>query len=234
MLGALAGITLLAWLYLVDMALGTDAGAAMETQAWTARYAAMMFAMWVIMMVGMMLPAAAPVMLLHARVCRRRIDRVAPTAWFLLGYIIAWTLYSAGATGLQWLLDRFALLSPMMTTTSAWLGGAVVVAAGVYQLTSYKNACLTHCRSPMDFLARRWRDGAGGALRMGMEHGAFCVGCCWVLMLILFVVGVMDLLWIALLALFVFVEKLTPFGRGIGWVTGVGLVAGGLAMVVGG
>lgn len=233
-LGALIGITLLAWLYLVEMALGMEAGAVMELKPWTGQYAAMMFAMWVIMMAGMMLPAAAPVMLLHARVCRRRAGRVAPTGWFLLGYVVTWMLYSAGATGLQWLLERYALLSPTMAGTSALFSGVVLVAAGAYQLTPYKHACLTHCRSPMDFLARRWRDGAHGALRMGIEHGAFCVGCCWILMIVLFAVGVMDLLWVAALALLVFVEKVVPFGQGIARVAGTGLIAGGLALIAGG
>lgn len=228
-LASLTALTLLAWLYLFDMAAGMEAGAAAAAaQQWTPQYAVMMFVMWVIMMIGMMLPSAAPVMLLHARVCRRRVGRVAPTGSFMLGYIAAWCLYSVGATALQWTLSELALLSPMMVSTSPWLGALILVAAGLYQLTPYKDACLTHCRSPMDFLANRWRDGAGGALRMGLEHGAYCVGCCWVLMVILFAVGVMDLLWVAAVTFFVLLEKAAPFGAGVGRVAGVALIAAGV------
>lgn len=230
-LAALAAVTLLAWAYLVDMAAGMDAGAAdMALPAWTLGHAAMMLVMWAIMMVGMMVPSAAPVMLLHARVCRKRVGRVAPTGSFLLGYVAAWTLFSAGATALQWGLAELALLSPAMAATSPAFGAAVLVAAGVYQLTPWKNACLAHCRSPMDFLARRWRDGTGGALRMGIEQGAYCVGCCWILMVILFVVGVMDLLWVAAITCVVLVEKVAPSGRQMARAGAAGLILAGLAL----
>lgn len=229
-LGALAVATLLAWVYLVDMATGMDAGAAMEPRVWTPAHAAMVFVMWAIMMVGMMLPSATPVMLLHARVCRRRAGCGAPTGWFLLGYVAAWTLYSAGATALQWMLSEAALLSPMMVATSSTFGAVVLVAAGVYQLTPWKSACLTRCRSPMDFLVRRWRHGGGGAFRMGLEHGGYCVGCCWILMLILFAVGVMDLLWVAAITVFVLLEKVAPARVPVATVAGAGLIAAGSAL----
>lgn len=230
-LAALVAVTLLAWGYLLDMAAGMDAGAAgMDLRPWTSRHAVMIFLMWAIMMVGMMLPSAAPVMLLHARVCRRRVGCIAPTGSFLLGYVATWTLFSAGATALQWGLAELALLSPVMVGTSPAFGAAILVAAGVYQLSPWKNACLTRCRSPMDFLARRWRDGAGGALRMGIEHGAYCVGCCWILMAILFVVGVMDLLWVAAITCFVLVERVVPAGRRVVRVAAVGLILAGLAL----
>ncbi len=232
MLGAVAALTLVAWMYLVAMAAGMDAGAAMAMRPWTPGYAAMMFLMWVIMMVGMMVPSAAPVMLLHARVRRRRGGRVADTGVFLSGYLVAWTLFSAGATALQWGLAELALLSPAMAATSPAFGATVLVAAGVYQFTPWKNACLSHCRSPIDFLARRWRHGAGGALRMGIEHGAYCVGCCWLLMAILFVVGVMDLLWVAAIAAFVLVEKVAPAGRQLTRIGAAGLIIAGVGMAI--
>jgi predicted metal-binding membrane protein len=231
-LSALAAITLLAWIHLVDMAAGMEAAAVAQLRPWTAGYAVMMFLMWAIMMVGMMLPSAAPVMLLHARVCRRRVGRIAPTGSFLLGYVTVWTGCSAGATALQWGLERLALLSPSMTTASPALGAVVLIAAGLYQLTPAKKACLAHCRSPMDFLASRWRDGGSGAFRMGMEHGAYCAGCCWSLMLVLFVVGVMDLLWVAAIAFLVLLEKVAPAGRQIARAGAVALISAGLALPV--
>lgn len=231
-LSALAVITLLAWAYLVDMAIDMDVAAVAQLRPWTAGYAVMMFLMWAIMMVGMMLPSAAPVMLLHARVCRRRVGRIAPTGSFLLGYIAVWTGYSAGATALQWGLERLALLSPSMTSSSPALGTVVLVAAGLYQLTPARNACLTHCRSPMDFLASNWRHGGIGAFRMGIEHGAYCAGCCWVLMLVLFVVGVMDLIWVAAIAFFVLLEKVAPAGRQVARAGAAALISAGLALPV--
>lgn len=228
-LSSLTVLTLLAWLYLLNAAAGMEAGAA-DLQRWSPQYAGMMCLMWVIMMIGMMLPSAAPIMLLHARVCRRQSHRIAPTGSFMLGYLAAWSLYSIGATALQWILVGLALLSPMMVTTSTPFGAAVLVAAGIYQLTPYKDACLARCRSPMDFLAHHWRDGAGGAFRMGLAHGAYCVGCCWVLMIVLFVVGVMNLLWVAAVTCFVLLEKVSPHGVVIGRLAGTALVAAGLTM----
>lgn len=230
-LAALAVVTLLAWAYLVDMAAGMDAGrAGMALAPWTPGHAAMILLMWVVMMVGMMVPSAAPVILLHARVCRRRAGRVAPTGAFLLGYVVAWALFSVGATAWQWALAALALFSPAMAASSPVFGAAVLTAAGVYQLTPWKNACLTHCRSPMDYLARRWRNGAGGALRMGIEHGAYCVGCCWILMAILFVVGVMDLFWVAAITGFVLAEKVAPAGWLVARVAALGLIVAGLVL----
>ncbi|WP_070990034.1 DUF2182 domain-containing protein [Halofilum ochraceum] len=231
-LGTLAALTLVAWAYLVAWAAGMDAGAAMEMRPWTPGYAFMMFIMWAIMMVGMMLPSATPVMLLHARVCRRRLGRVAHTGAFLCGYLVVWTIFSAGATALQWVLAELALLSPAMTATSPAFGATVLVAAGLYQFTSWKHACLAHCRSPIDFLARRWRQRTTGAMSMGIEHGAYCVGCCWLLMAILFVAGIMDLLWIAAITAFVLVEKAAPAGRHLTRFGAVGLILAGIAMAV--
>lgn len=232
-LAALVVITLLAWAYLISMAADMPAMAGMsQLRPWTGTDVGMMFLMWTIMMVGMMVPSAAPLLLLHARVCRRRADGLAPTGVFLGGYIIAWTLYSAGATLLQWGLEEAALLSPMMTATSRLFSGVVLIGAGVYQFTPYKLACLRHCRSPVEFLATRWREGRYGAFLMGMEHGAYCLGCCWMLMVVLFVVGVMDLLWVAVLAVFVLVEKVAPHGRFIGRTAGALLIASGIVLAL--
>ena len=242
---AVAGVTLVAWLYLVlldggmsDMAampMGSMAGMPMPAMAWTPSLFAVTFAMWAVMMVGMMLPSAAPMILtfaaLHKREAAAR-DRILPTLLFASGYLLVWTGFSAAATAAQWALDELALLSPMMSTSNALLAGGLFVAAGIYQLTPLKQACLAHCRSPFAFLFNRWRDGAGGALAMGIEHGAFCLGCCWLLMALLFAVGVMNLLWVAALALFVFAEKLVPGGVWVARVSGVAMVGYGVWLAV--
>jgi predicted metal-binding membrane protein len=206
------------------------AGMIMAPAIWTAGYAALMFAMWWVMMAAMMLPSAAPILLLFARLNRNaRGDRpYAPTGIFALGYLAAWGLFSAIATLLQWALESVGLLSPMMTTTSWRLGGAIVIAAGLWQITPLKNVCLRHCRSPLGFLMQGWRPGWGGAFRMGAEHGAFCLGCCWFLMGLLFFGGVMNLFWIAGLALYVLIEKTIPIGDWVGRFAGIGLAAWGI------
>lgn len=141
--------------------------------------------MWAVMMVGMMIPSAAPMTLIYATVARKAARQgtlLAPTAVFVLGHLGIWTLFSVGATLAQWALHEAALLSPMMVTNSAGLGAGLLVAAGVYQLTPMKNRCLDHCRSPAHFISQHWRPGTFGAFRMGLEHGLFCLRCCWVLM----------------------------------------------------
>jgi predicted metal-binding membrane protein len=191
--------------------------------------------MWVLMMIGMMVPSAAPMVLVFARYSRQRRDRsqpYTPAGAFLAGYLIVWTLFSLGATTLQWALDRAALLSPMMVSTSPSLGGGILIVAGVFQLTPYKSACLKHCRSPLEFFMKSWRSGVGGALRMGFEHGVYCTGCCWILMCILFVGGVMSLLWIGGITIFVLAEKLAPFGISLARVSGVALILGGTFVVL--
>jgi predicted metal-binding membrane protein len=158
---------------------------------------------------------------------------VAPTASFVVGYLAVWTLFSLAATGAQWALDRAALLSPMLVASSPWLGALLLAAAGLYQLTPAKDVCLRHCRAPAHFIAAHWRPGVAGALRMGAIHGAFCLGCCWALMGLLFFGGVMNLLWIAAITLFVLGEKLLPAGprtarwTGAAMILGAGLVAAG-------
>jgi predicted metal-binding membrane protein len=216
----LAAIAGLSWLYILNLASGMPGGmqsmAMPALEPWSTADFTLMFVMWAVMMVAMMIPSAAPMILLHAAIIAKR---PAPdhtpgaTAAFTTGYLVVWTGFSAAATLLQWALEQAALLSPMMVSSSPYLGGALLIGAGVYQITPLKNACLQHCRSPVQFLTAHWRKGTGGAFRMGLAHGLYCVGCCWVLMALLFVGGVMNMLWIAAIAIFVLLEKIAPNGR---------------------
>jgi len=213
---------------------GTAVGGTMVTGAWTVGYAVVIFFMWWVMMFGMMLPSAAPLLLLFARMMRKEKDKGAPyvpTGVFALGYVIMWAAFSAIATGAQWGLEASGLLSGIMVGTSAVLGAALLIAAGVWQLTPLKNACLRHCRSPIGFLSAHWRPGRTGAFKMGLVHGAFCLGCCWFLMALLFYGGVMNLYWIIGLALYILIEKLLPAGARIGQLTGVILIAWGATLL---
>jgi predicted metal-binding membrane protein len=172
--------------------------------------------MWWTMMVGMMVPSAAPMVLLFGNVQRRQLAAESPklrVALFTAGYLAVWGAFSVLAAGAQIALTRLALLAPMDLTVTTWAGALLVALAGVYQLTPLKNVCLRRCRSPAEFLSSHWRRGSAGALRLGLEHGLYCVGCCWVLMGLLFVVGVMNLLWVAVIAAFVLIEKLVPYGE---------------------
>ena len=239
-LAGIAGATALAWAYLVTMAADMDAlpmnAMVMPAVApWSAIDFWLMFVMWAVMMVGMMLPSAAPMILLYATVARKQRGRgqvFAPTGAVAAGYLVVWTLFSLAATALQWALEQAALLSPMMVSSSAWLGGGLLIAAGAYQWTPLKHACLENCRSPVTFLSRIWRKGTGGAVAMGVHHGAYCVGCCWFLMALLFVGGVMNLLWVAAIAAFVLVEKLTPHGHLVSRASGVLLALAGVYVLV--
>ena len=218
-----------------DMAMGDGMMLAMTPMAWTPGYAVLMFFMWWIMMMAMMLPSASPMILLFARFNRNQREKGAPyvpTAIFALGYLLVWAAFSLVAVTAQWGLERSGLLSSMMASTSVILGAVLLLAAGVYQLTPLKYACLKHCRSPLFFISHRWRPGGWGALRMGLEHGAFCTGCCWFLMALLFYGGVMNLFWIIGLALLVLVEKVAPAGHRVGWIMGAGLIAWGGALLL--
>ena len=229
-----------AWLYLLpaslDMYGRMDGPAAWMMEAtWDAPYLLLIFLMWAVMMVGMMLPSALPTILLFRRVIHSDPKVSAPVTRmfvFASGYVAAWTLFSAAATLLQWALAEAALLSPMMVSASPWLGGAILLVAGVYQWTPLKNACIAHCRSPLAFFMQNWRPGVPGAFRLGLRHGFYCVGCCWALMLLLFVGGVMSLLWIAAITAFVLLEKLAPYGVRGGRLSGFALVAAGLWVLV--
>jgi predicted metal-binding membrane protein len=195
------------------------------------------FAMWAVMMIGMMTPSAAPMVLLYARVGRQTAalsKPFAPTGWFFGGYVLAWIAFSLAATLAQWGLQRAAMLTPMMQNASDLFGGLVLVAAGLYQWTPLKNVCLRHCQAPLFFIQRHggFRRDLKGSIQLGIHHGAYCIGCCWALMALLFVGGVMNLLWIAALAVLVLLEKVVPSGRVISRVAGTGLIAGGVGLLV--
>jgi len=239
-LGGLIGIAALAWVYI--MYLAWDMGQmhmAMEMamprmQTWSVIDLLLLFVMWAVMMVAMMVPTAATMILMFATLNRRRREQqqpYVPTAVFLAGYLLVWTGFSALATLAQWGLHSAALLSPMMVSTSPLFGGLMLLAAGIFQWTPLKYTCLTHCRSPLGFLMTDWREGTRGAFMMGLKHGSYCLGCCWFLMALLFVAGVMNLLWVALIMLFVLVEKVAPRGDLVGRVAGGVLVVAGLIML---
>ena len=239
-LAGLAGVIACAWAYLIPTSLdmyGPMEGPAawMMEATWDAAYFLLILAMWVAMMVAMMLPSALPTILLIHRAIRNDPKIASPHRHmiaFVTGYIFAWCGFSLAATLLQWGLAQAALLSPMMVSASPWLGGAILIVAGIYQWTPFKQACLRHCRSPLGFLAEHWRPGMPGALRLGLHHGLYCVGCCWALMLLLFVGGVMSLLWIGAITAFVLVEKLAPYGAQGGRLSGLALVAAGVLVVL--
>ena len=187
--------------------------------------------MWAVMMVAMMIPAAAPMILTFAAVHRQRATQgrpAVPTAIFLLGYVLVWTAFSVAAAAGQAVLHARALLSPEMSAASPILAGGLLVAAGVYHSTPLKRACLSACRSPLSFLMSRWREGRAGGLRLGIEHGLYCLGCCWALMGLLFVAGVMNLLWVAGIAIIVLIEKIAPRGDLVARLAGVVLVVAGV------
>src|SRR6266545_6666435 len=186
------------------------------------------------MMIAMMTPAAAPMILMFSTIHRRRSAEgrpAVPTAIFVVGYLVVWTIYSVVAALAQAGLHAAALLSPALAATSPLLAGGLLVAAGVFQWTPLKRACLAACRSPLSFFITCWREGRGGAFVMGLRHGFYCLGCCCALMALLFVAGVMNLLWAASIAVAVLVEKVVPRGDLVGRVAGGGLVVAGLVML---
>jgi len=213
----------------------TMPGMAMASADWTPQYALLVFLMWWVMMIAMMVPSAAPTVLLYANLARKGKEAnkpYAPAYVFLLGYLVVWAGFSLAATLLQWLLVSVGQISGMMEITHAPLAAALLVAAGLYQLSPLKQACLRHCQHPLMFLMNNWKPGNIGAFRMGMQNGFFCLGCCWVLMALLFVGGVMNLLWIAGLAIFVGVEKLAGNHKWIMALSSLLLVAAGLAVAI--
>jgi predicted metal-binding membrane protein len=250
---ALAGITALAWADIIwladDMAMGgmdmtgfrmIPAGQELMMPAsapWQPLEFAYVFAMWAVMMIGMMTPSVAPMILIYARVGRQAVMGGRPFAasgWFASGYLIAWFGFSLAATSAQWLLERAALLTPMMQSASAVLGGIVLIAAGIYQWTPLKEACLSYCQAPLTFIMRHggFRPDASGALALGFRHGLYCIGCCWALMLLLFVGGVMNALWIAALAGLILLEKVVPFGKLVSRVAGCIFVGAGVWLLL--
>jgi predicted metal-binding membrane protein len=227
----MVGVTALAWAYVVQMGHSTTARVGGHlVMSCCGVNLPLTFLMWTVMMVGMMTPSAAPMILTFATVNRRRAMHsgpFVPTSIFLSGYLASWTVFSAVAAVAQWGLFHAQILDPHRQAVTPAFGGALLIAAGIFQLTPAKNACLTRCRSPLDFLTTDWREGSLGAFVMGLRHGVFCIGCCWILMALLFVVGVMNLVWVAAISAFVLAEKVAPFRRAV-------VVAGAASSFVGG
>lgn len=240
-LGGLIAISALAWAYMgylawqmSEMAMPMDM-AMPQMQTWGVIDLLLLFVMWAMMMVAMMVPTAAAMVLTFATVNRRRREQdqpYVPTTVFLSGYLVVWTGFSLVITFVQWGLHAAALLSPMMVSTSPILGGLLLLAAGIFQWTPLKYSCLNHCRSPIGFLMTDWQDGVRGAFMMGLKHGSYCTGCCWFLMALLFVAGVMNLLWVAAITVFVLIEKVVPHGDLVGRLAGGVLVVAGLFMLI--
>jgi len=227
-------VPVVSWTWIVIMARDmygpmTGASAWMMTLDWDVRHLLLLWAMWAVMMTGMMLPSAAPLLLLYGAAARRSSPQTAARQTYALaaGYLVAWSTFSLGATALQRALASLLLLSPMMEAANSRVSAALLLIAGVYQWTPLKNACLHACQSPVGFLLGRWRSGGRGAFWMGLEHGSHCVGCCWALMLLLFAGGVMNVLVIVVLTAFVVLEKLVPVGRLGARISGAFLIAAG-------
>jgi predicted metal-binding membrane protein len=237
-LAALLGVGGLALGYTYWLATGFDMSDMMWPQfrPWSAGHFAFMLAMWVVMMVGMMTPSVAPMLLLYGAIARREAGRqaFASTGWFLSGYLLAWSGFALLATLLQWLLERAAVVTPMMAGASRPLAALALVAAGGYQWLPLKQACLTSCRAPRSFVQAHggFQPGAAGSLRLGALHGLHCIGCCWALMLLLFAFGVMNLRWIAALMIVVLLEKLAPAALGLSRLLGVAAIGAGVLLIL--
>jgi predicted metal-binding membrane protein len=239
-LAGLGALSALSWAYLGyrvwSMHHSLGSGVALpQTGGWSPAYLGLVFAMWSVMMVAMMVPTAAPMILTFSSVQRRqggRASLLAATTTFVLGYLAIWSAYSAAATLVQWGLNSSALLASSMGHLGPVAGGVVLLLAGIFQLTPLKHVCLRHCRTPLGFLLGDWREGAWGAFVMGLEQGSYCAGCCWALMAVMFVTGVMNVLWMALLAGFVLIEKVLPGGHWVGSLTGLVLSGWGVWLIV--
>lgn len=236
---ALFAITALALGYTYWLATGFDMSGMMSPEfiPWSAWHFAFMFAMWAVMMIGMMTPSVAPMVLLYVQIARQSAARgqsFAPAGWFIAGYLLAWTAFALVATLLQWLLEWRAVVTPMMAGTGRVLGGILLIAAGVYQWLPVKDSCLAQCRAPLWFVQRHggFQASARGSVRLGLLHGLYCIGCCWVLMALLFAFGVMNLLWIAGLMIFVLVEKIVPHARLFSRAAGLVAIAAGVALIL--
>lgn len=231
----------LSWLYIIylykqmyPMNMSAFLFAMPMTPHWSGTDFVLLFLMWFVMMIAMMTPSVTPLMLLFAMVNRQRKQQQSPfvpTGYLLTGYLLVWAAFSLFATGLQWLLQQVSLLNPEMETTSKTLGGIILITAGLFQFTPLKNTCLRYCRTPYDFIMNNWKDGKHGALRMGVENGLYCLGCCWILMILLFVSGVMNLLWIFIISLFVLIEKVLP-SKVVSLVAGIALVLYGIVIFI--
>ena len=238
LVACLAAVVVLAWGYLLAGA-GMDTsmpGMAMAPMAWTTGTALLMFAMWWVMMIAMMAPSAGPTVLLFSAIGRKQAAVGKPSVaagFFLTGYLVVWAGFSLVATVLQWALQQLGLMAMEMKTSSHLLGGSILLAAGLYQFTPVKRACLRHCQTPLLFISSHWKPGAAGALRMGLRHGAYCLGCCWFLMALLFFGGIMNFLWIAGIAIYVAMEKLLPKSQWLSGATGTVLALAGLLILAG-
>lgn len=239
-LGALVILAGLAWAYTIHLGLKSSstpmgrAIAAPMMMAWSATDFAFMFFMWTVMMFAMMLPSVTPTVMIYERVRAKREEvgrPFVPTGGFVAGYLLAWIGFSLAATTLNWLLHTEGALTSMMGRVTPITGGVLLILAGLFQWTPLKDACLEHCRSPMGYLTTHWREGTPGALRMGLHHGAYCLGCCWMLMILLFVLGVMNLPWVAVLTIVVLAEKVLPGGTYISRGLGTGLIVWGLWLI---
>jgi predicted metal-binding membrane protein len=235
----LIGFTAAAWIYLGFLA--TQMGdmsavfAMPMTSAWSPIQGALMVTMWAVMMAAMMLPSAVPMVLAYDRMDRGTADAgTGSTPLFVTGYVVVWAAFAATATALQWVLHNLALVNGMGAATHGGLAGLLLVGAGVFQFTPVKRRSLGACRTPMGFLMTSWRDGKAGAFMMGIHHGTLCFRCCWALMVLLFVLGVMNLAWVALLAIFVLAEKVSRRGEAISLVGGVLMIGAGVgALAIG-
>jgi predicted metal-binding membrane protein len=240
--GGLIVIATIGWIYMAYLTWAVSHMSLVQmwmpppaAQPWVVRDFLMLFVMWSVMMIAMMVPSAIPMVMVFTAVNRNRRQRnqaYVPTLIFTLGYLIAWTGFSLLASGTQWRLHTADLLDPMMNANSRLLSGIVLVLAGIYQWTPYKEACLHQCRTPLGFLMSEWREGRAGALIMGVRHGLFCVGCCWALMLVLFAVGVMNMLWVLLIAVFVLLEKILSVARFVRIGSGMALIGWGMYWLV--
>jgi predicted metal-binding membrane protein len=240
--GGLFVLCILAWLYIIYlyrqmivMDMNALFFAMPMTPSWTVLDFILLFLMWFVMMIAMMTPSVTPLILIFAMVNRKRKQQQNPfvaTGYLITGYFLVWAGFSLMSTLLQWLLQQVWLLNPEMRIVNKTFGGLILIAAGIFQFTPLKNKCLGHCSTPIDFIYTNWKEGKQGALRMGMQNGMYCLGCCWVLMILLFVSGIMNLLWIALIALFVLIEKVLPKAKWISFVAGVALIIYGVIVLV--
>jgi predicted metal-binding membrane protein len=235
-LAVLGALTVLSWAQMI--APGEAAGGAHGLMPCCGSRFGVAFAMWVVMMAGMMIPSVAPMVLTHAAIVRRRAAGAsagpAPFALsglFLAGYLLAWAAFSAVAAAAQGALHRASLLDGRSLSVGPWAGAAVLLAAGIFQLSRAKGACLTHCRAPVGYFLTEWREGRAGALTMGLRHGLSCIGCCWLLMAVLFAVGIMNIVWGAAITLFVVAEKVLPWRRAVVWAGSAICLAGAAVLL---
>ena len=240
-LAAIAGVAFLSWQSMFRHAAGMSVAAVLRPHAHLhgsgASDLGVVFLMWMVMMVAMMLPPVTPWILFHARLNSERSGAVSAfpaTSAFVAGYFTVWGAFSAVAAVAHVLLQRASILAQQQLVIAPLAGGFLLVLAGAYQLSPLKSACLAHCRSPLSFFLAEWRDGPTGSYRMGLRHGAYCVACCWALMVLSFALGVMNLLWMGLLTLFLCVEKIAPGGMRISRLSGILLVVWGVWMWVAG